>query len=104
VCSSDLDLGMTSLFSAVAGGDSFPVCKPHPDHLLGVIAAMNVPPENCVMIGDSANDILAAKAAKVASIAVAHGYGKDIGQLGADAIIPSFAELPQTIQRLGFSF
>lgn len=98
------DLNMTSLFAAVAGGDSFPMCKPHPGHLLGVIAALGVPPENCAMIGDSANDILAAQGAKVASIAVAHGYGGGFEQLNPDAIIPGFAELPVALQRLGFAF
>src|SRR5690606_41978585 len=30
-------LGLTRLFRALAGRDTFPVCKPHPDHLLGAI-------------------------------------------------------------------
>lgn len=98
------DVGMGALFNAVAGGDSFAMCKPHPGHLLGVIAAMGVPPENCAMIGDSANDILAAQGAKVASIAIAHGYGSGFDQLNPDAIIAGFAELPAALQGLGFDF
>ncbi len=98
------DIDLADLFDFIAGVDTFPFCKPHPDHVLGVAKGLAVSPQNCVMIGDSANDIRAAKAAGVANIAVSHGYGRDIHELGADRVISGLAELPLTLRHLGFDF
>ena len=37
-------LAMGALFEAVAGGDSFPVRKPDPGHVLGLLDAMGAAP------------------------------------------------------------
>jgi phosphoglycolate phosphatase len=98
------DIGIVALFDFVAGCDTFPVYKPDPGHVLGVAKGMKIPPHSCAMIGDSINDIRAAQAAKIPAIAVSHGYGRDIDQLGADAIISGFGELPGALRTLGFDF
>jgi len=98
------DIGISDLFDFVAGSDTFPVYKPHPGHVLGVAKGLKVPPAACVMIGDSTNDIAAARGAGVASIAVSHGYGRDVRRLGADAVIDHFSELSDSLRRLGFDF
>jgi phosphoglycolate phosphatase len=97
------DIGITGLFDFVAGCDTFSVYKPDPGHVLGVARGLKTPTQNCAMIGDSANDIRAAKGAGVASIAVSHGYG-DASALGADAVIAGFIELPAALRSLGFDF
>ncbi len=101
-------LGFEGLFEAVSGGDSLAVKKPDPGHLLGLLevlgVAPGVAPGAAVMLGDSANDILAARAAGLPSIAIAHGYGGiPARELGADRVIESFAELPAALAALGFS-
>lgn len=101
-------LGFEGLFEAVSGGDSLAVKKPHPGHLLGLLEELGVAPgaapEVAVMLGDSANDIIAAKAAGLPAIAIAHGYGgTPARELGADRVIESFAELPAALAALGFS-
>jgi phosphoglycolate phosphatase len=96
------DIGIASLFDFVAGADTFSVFKPHPGHVLGVAKALKIPPRHCAMVGDSQNDIRAAQGAKMAAIAVAHGYGVNVAELGADAVISGFAELPQALRTLGF--
>ncbi|MDE1901213.1 MAG: HAD-IA family hydrolase [Alphaproteobacteria bacterium] len=96
------DIGIAGLFDFIAGSDTFPVFKPDPGHVLGVARALKTPPGHCVMIGDSANDINAARGAGIASIAVGHGYGRDVGTLGADAVIGGFGELAGALTRLGF--
>jgi phosphoglycolate phosphatase len=98
------DLGIAGDFDFVAGADTFQVFKPHPGHVLGVAKGLKAPPANCAMVGDSSNDINAAKGAKIAAIAVAHGYGTNIRELGADAVIAGFSELPEALRRLGFDF
>ena len=98
------DIGIVHLFDFVAGGDSFSVCKPHRDHVLVVAKGLRLSPESCVMIGDSSNDIKAARGANVSSIAVSHGYSDDVHMLGADRVISGFTELPQALRHLGFDF
>ncbi|WP_237213748.1 phosphoglycolate phosphatase [Falsiroseomonas oryziterrae] len=68
-------LGLTGRFDAVAGGDSFPVRKPHPGHLLATIAAAGATPGMAVMVGDHRNDVAAARGAGVPCVFVGWGYG-----------------------------
>jgi len=94
-------LGMDALFEALAGGDTFAVRKPDPGHLLHLIARMNGDPARAVMLGDSHNDVRAARDAGLPVIAISHGYGTVPARaLGADRVIDSFAELPDTLAAL----
>ena len=68
-------LDLSRHFAAVGGGDSFPVRKPDPAHLLAVLRAAGGDPTRAVMIGDHHNDIAAARGAGVAPVFVAWGYG-----------------------------
>ena len=67
------DLKINKYFDAVLGSDSTQRCKPDPLPLLTVMKKLGVGASETVMIGDGANDILAAKNAGVTSCAV--GYG-----------------------------
>jgi phosphoglycolate phosphatase len=86
-------LGLMRLFRALAGRDTFPICKPHPDHLLGAIRLAGGNPGRAVMIGDSEVDISTAKAARIPCIGVTFGYTHiPVTELGADAVIDDYAE------------
>ena len=81
-------------FAAIAGRDTLQVAKPDPGHLLGVIAAAGGDPARAVMVGDSAVDIDAARAAGVPSILVSFGYCPPPPQgPHADAVIDRFDDL-----------
>ena len=56
---------------------------------------MNVPVSQCVMVGDSKNDLLAAKACGMQSVGVTYGYnyGEEIGVYNPTVIIDDFSEL-----------
>lgn len=95
-------LDLARRFSFIAGGDTFSVHKPHPDHVRGVIERLQVPAAACVMVGDSANDVRAAKGAGIPCLVVTQGYGMDVGALGADGLIGGFAELRAALRGLGF--
>jgi phosphoglycolate phosphatase len=87
-------LGLSGFFGAVAGGDSLPVRKPDPGHLLGTLDLLGAAAANAVMIGDSANDVAVARAAGVPAVVVRYGYTRTpVEELGADAIIERFDEL-----------
>lgn len=87
-------LGLTSHFAAITGGDTFPVRKPDAGHILGTIERAGGNPSTAVMIGDSINDILAARNAGIPSIGVTFGYTDvPMASLSPDRIIDSFDEL-----------
>ena len=94
-------LGMSGLFSAVAGRDTFPVFKPHPDHLLGTIGLAGGDSARAVMVGDSRIDIATAKAAGVPVVAVTFGYTDiPVRELGPDKVIDHYDELEPAILAL----
>ena len=69
------DLGLAGHFAALGGGDSFPVRKPDPAHLLATLAAAGGEAAGAVMIGDHRNDVQAAAGARVPCIFAGWGYG-----------------------------
>ncbi|MCC0041033.1 MAG: phosphoglycolate phosphatase [Rhodobiaceae bacterium] len=92
-------LGMTNRFAAIAGGDTFGVSKPDPQHLWKTIEAAGG--GRAIMVGDSDADVGAAKAAGVPAVAVSFGYSRvPATQLGADAVIDHFDELAALAERL----
>lgn len=81
-------LGIASHFDALIGGGDTVEGKPHPAPLLAACARMNVAPDACVMIGDSKNDALAARAAGMVSLTVPYGYPGASGDEGrAEALL-----------------
>ena len=97
-------LDLLPLFDGVAGGDRFPVRKPHPGHLLRLIAELGARPEASAMIGDNENDAAAAHSAAVPLVLVRYGYARvEPESLMADALLDHFSELPGALERLGLN-
>jgi len=67
-----LELELTP--DAVACGDTTPHLKPHPASLLHAAGQLNIPPGNCLYLGDDLRDMKAAQAAGARPIAVEWGY------------------------------
>ncbi|QLF70730.1 phosphoglycolate phosphatase [Peteryoungia desertarenae] len=87
-------LDLTHHFAALTGGDSFAVRKPDPAHLVKTISLAGGDPSNAIMIGDSINDIMAAKNANLPSIAVPFGYSDvPVETLSPTRIITHFDQL-----------
>ncbi|HEX7873867.1 MAG TPA: phosphoglycolate phosphatase [Sphingobium sp.] len=85
-------LGMTDYFVAIVGGDTTDRLKPDPKPLHAMIETAGG--GRTLFVGDSDNDIDAAKAAGVPSVAVSFGYVPgDPAALGADAVIAHYDEL-----------
>jgi phosphoglycolate phosphatase len=83
-------------FAVVAGGDTFPVRKPHPGHLARTLGAAGM--TSAVMVGDHHNDMAAARGCGLKCVWASWGYAAS--DPGADAVAPSFAELPGLLARL----
>ena len=94
-------LGMAKRFAAIIGADASPAPKPDPRHLLFAIEQAGGDPSRALMVGDSAADANAAKAAHIPVILVPFGY-TDIPatELGADRMIDHFSELPALAEAL----
>jgi 2-phosphoglycolate phosphatase len=83
--------------ACVVCGDSTPHLKPHPAPLLLAAKELDLPPADCVYVGDDLRDIQAARAAGMRCVAVEYGYhGADNPgpqTWNADAIISHPREL-----------
>jgi phosphoglycolate phosphatase len=95
-------LGLAGFFPVVLGSDSLAARKPDPAPLLAALDRLGAAAAESAMIGDHRNDVLAARAAGTSAIFARYGYGlATLGELTPDAMIDAFAELPQTLRRLG---
>lgn len=92
-------LNLSGLFELILGGDSLPEKKPNPLPLLHVCKNLGVSVDECVMVGDSKNDILAANACSMQSIGVNYGYnyGEDISIYKPSLVTDDFAELLEVL-------
>lgn len=88
-------LGVADSFELVVSGDTLPKKKPDPVPLLYAAEFFKVQPEHALMVGDSVNDVSAARAAGYAVVCVPYGYnhGRDIRESEPDAVIETLAEL-----------
>lgn len=89
-------LGLSQWIDVVVGGDTVEHRKPHPQPLLSACEALEVPTSQTLMVGDSATDVLAARAAGLCIVCVPYGYneGADPRRLPCDAFIDSVSDLP----------
>ncbi len=89
--------GLAKFFEIVVSGDTLAEKKPHPLPLLHCAEFFGVPVEKMLMIGDSKNDALAARAAGCPVFCVPYGYnhGKSVDGLDLDAVI---ADLPAALK------
>ena len=67
-------VGLGGYFRWIIGGDTLPQQKPDPAALLQVMRLAGVEAAQALFVGDSRNDVLAARAAGVPCIAVSYGY------------------------------
>jgi phosphoglycolate phosphatase len=93
-------LGLDLFFAAIGGGDSFPVRKPDPRHLLATLVAAQGHRERAVMAGDHANDVAAASGAGIPCVFAAWGYGTPEMAKGSAAVALDFADLVTIARRL----
>ena len=88
-------LDIAKYFTVVIGGDDVKNKKPHPEPLLLVAEKLGLAPADLLFVGDSRNDIQAAKAAGCSSIGLTYGYnyGEPISLSEPDYIFDQFNEL-----------
>lgn len=86
---------ISAFFADVIGGEDFPKCKPDPIALNWLLEKHNLAADEMLMVGDSKNDILAAKNAGSLSFGLTYGYnhGEPIADSRPDYVADRLAEL-----------
>ena len=87
-------------FSLVLGGDDVVKQKPHPAPLYQVLATFGLKANELLFVGDSRNDILAARQATcpVAALSYGYNYGESIALSQPDHILDHFEQLLTVIE------
>lgn len=85
--------GLAPYFDIVLSGDSLPEKKPHPLPLIHAAQFFGVSTAQLLLIGDSLNDTVAARAAGSPVFCVPYGYnhGEPVETLDLDAVIPDLS-------------
>ena len=87
-------MSLNKFFTTIVGArDNIPL-KPKPDMLFLAMESFKTKNKIFYMVGDTSNDIDAAKTANIKSVAVAGGYSdKDVNQLGATHILNNIKDI-----------
>lgn len=94
-------VGLAEYFDVVIGGGSTPELKPHPAPVLAALEALGRPAGEALFIGDSPNDVEAARAAGLPVLCVTFGYRRCTAEeLGADRLVDHFRDVPDAVSAL----
>ncbi|MCX8662184.1 phosphoglycolate phosphatase [Gilliamella sp. B2911] len=88
-------LGIKEYFSLVLGGGDVIKLKPHPAPLYQVMATFGLFSDQLLFVGDSKNDITAAKNANCPTVALSYGYnyGVSIASSKPDFLFDDFKDI-----------
>ncbi len=94
--------GFEARFGALASAQTVARTKPYPHPVQWAAQRLGVPPEQCVMIGDTTVDILAGKRAGAQTIGVLCGFGqrRELERAGADLIVERTPEVAALLTRV----
>jgi HAD superfamily hydrolase (TIGR01509 family) len=81
--------GLPPVFKVIVGALDVRRMKPHPEPILRAAELLAVPPERCVMVGDTRVDMKAARAAGAWAVGVLCGFGErdELERAGAHLIL-----------------
>jgi phosphoglycolate phosphatase len=91
--------GLAPFFDAVVTSDQVGRRKPHPEPFLHACRALGVAPGEAAVVGDSANDAEAARAAGCRVLLVSYGYseGRDVRSLDSDGVVATLGEAAELL-------
>ena len=94
-------LKLDHFFRAIVSEDDVENRKPHAQHVLQTIEAVDGNPSSSVFVGDSETDMLAAQNAGIPGICVTYGYCHvPYENLNAKIFLSNFFELPKALIEL----
>ena len=91
---------LATCFKCIATDQTCRHTKPFADPILWAAGEMSVPPEACLMVGDTRVDIRAGKAAGAQTVGVLCGFGEEaeLRKAGADMLLHRTDELVQVLE------
>jgi len=94
--------GVAQRFQAIVCGDMVARGKPDPLPYLHACAQLEVLPSEALVVGDSANDVVAARAAGMRVVCVPYSYneGRPVASLQADAVLPNLQAVAEYLSKL----
>lgn len=94
-------MGTAHCLPAVVGADTLRAGKPDPAAFREAVKRAGADPARAMMVGDTETDLRTARAAGVPCALIAFGpAGRTVAELGPDAVLEHFAELPDLAERL----
>jgi phosphoglycolate phosphatase len=95
-------LGLGDFFFQTYGGNSFPTKKPDPQGALELLKEAGVKPQQAVMVGDSANDVLTAHNAGMYSVGLTYGLSPaTLDKVPPDVLLDRPDELEELFATVG---
>ncbi len=96
---------LAHLFSTVATRESTRRVKPHPAPIHFVAEQLGLPPQRCVMVGDTTVDVRSARAAGAWVAAVLSGFGTrdELERAGAHLVLDSVAQLVEVLTTINLT-
>ena len=91
-------MNLKGFFNVIVGANNDVPLKPKPDMILLAMKQFNTKNRSFYMVGDTSNDIDAAKAANIKSIVIDGGYThENVNTLGADYTLDSMKEITKLL-------
>jgi HAD superfamily hydrolase (TIGR01549 family) len=92
--------GIADFFDAITPRDYVKYVKPNTEHLEATLKALNVKPEEVVVVGDGSSDMRCAKELKAVGVALPTGVSdaKELIASGANYLITSITDVPTLIE------
>lgn len=88
-------------FDAVVTSDEVRNGKPNPEPYITTAAKLNLMPQQCIVVEDSTNGVIAAKEARAFTVGITTSFPREhLLASGADYVVDRFEELEDLITRL----
>jgi len=93
---------ISEFFDVVVTRNSVKQVKPNPEHLEVALKALNVVPEESVLVGDSGTDMLCARDLKAIAVGLSTGVStiEQLKSTGANYIVTSITDLPVLVEKI----
>ncbi|HET7010724.1 MAG TPA: HAD family hydrolase [Anaerolineales bacterium] len=90
---------LRDVFGCIVTARTTRLGKPHPAPVLWAAGRLGLPPQACLMVGDTTADIRAGRAAGAQTVGVLCGFGqrRELERAGADLILDSVAGLQEIL-------
>lgn len=97
-------LDWVGYFNSFIGGDEVLEVKPHPEQIETLMGRMGTNNKVTVVVGDTINDILAARQLGITEIAIRSPYGNSLSvqQLKPQYFLEGIDELPEILSKLNY--